>query len=143
MPRRSIVPIWFGIFVVLLVEMAQIAPPVGFNLFLLQGMTRCEITYIARVAMPFFWLMVLLVYLLPGIITWLRHLASLAAPKWQPQCPTNCCRAFGKTRPAPCMKPTRSRNGHQFNLLLDAQSNCSTRKDSNLKAECHLRDAKV
>ena len=72
--KAGIDPIWFGIFIVLVVEMAQITPPVGFNLFVLQGMTKREITYIARVAMPFFWLMVLavlLVYFFPGIVTWL------------------------------------------------------------------------
>ncbi len=74
--KAGIDPIWFGIFIVLVVEMAQITPPVGFNLFVLQGMTKREITYIARVAMPFFWLMmlaVLLVYFFPGIITWLPN----------------------------------------------------------------------
>ncbi len=72
--KAGIDPIWFGIFIVLVVEMAQITPPVGFNLFVLQGMTKREITYIARVAMPFFLLMVLavlLVYWFPGIVTWL------------------------------------------------------------------------
>ena len=72
--KAGIDPIWFGIFIVLVVEMAQITPPVGFNLFVLQGMTKREITYIAKVAMPFFWLMVvavLLIYFFPGIITWL------------------------------------------------------------------------
>ena len=67
-------PLWFGIFVVLVVEMAQITPPVGFNLFVLQGMTKKEITYLARHALPMFGLMVLavaLIYLLPGIVTWL------------------------------------------------------------------------
>jgi tripartite ATP-independent transporter DctM subunit len=66
--------IWFGIFVVLVVEMAQITPPVGFNLFVLQAMTKKEITYIARVTMPFFFLMVaavLLLWFFPGIATWL------------------------------------------------------------------------
>ena len=69
--------IWFGIFVVLVVEMAQITPPVGFNLFVLQGLTRREITWLARVSLPLFWLMlgfVLLVYLVPGIVTWLPSL---------------------------------------------------------------------
>ncbi len=56
--------IWFGIFIVLVVEMAQVTPPVGFNLFVLQGMTGKEITYIARVTMPYFGLMVLAVLLL-------------------------------------------------------------------------------
>jgi C4-dicarboxylate transporter DctM subunit len=66
--------IWFGIFIVVVVEMAQITPPVGFNLFVLQGMTGREITWIARVTMPFFFLMCLMVLLLwfvPQIATWL------------------------------------------------------------------------
>jgi C4-dicarboxylate transporter DctM subunit len=66
--------VWFGIFVVIVVEMAQITPPVGFNLFVLQGMTGKEITTIARVTLPFFLLMcgmVLLLWFMPGIATWL------------------------------------------------------------------------
>jgi C4-dicarboxylate transporter, DctM subunit len=66
--------LWFGIFIVLVVEMAQITPPVGFNLFVIQGMTKKQITWIAKVAMPLFFLMVfavLLIYWFPGIITWL------------------------------------------------------------------------
>jgi tripartite ATP-independent transporter DctM subunit len=66
--------IWFGIFIVVVVEMAQITPPVGFNLFVLQGMTGKEITYIARVTMPYFGLMVLALLLMwwfPHIVTWL------------------------------------------------------------------------
>jgi C4-dicarboxylate transporter, DctM subunit len=66
--------IWFGIFVVVVVEMAQITPPVGFNLFVLQGMTGREITWIAKVTLPFFLLMVLMVLILwsfPQIATWL------------------------------------------------------------------------
>jgi len=66
--------IWFGIFIVIVVEMAQITPPVGFNLFVLQGMTRKEITYIARVTLPFFFLMctmVLLLWFFPQMATWL------------------------------------------------------------------------
>ena len=66
--------IWFGIFIVIVVEMAQITPPVGFNLFVLQGMTGKELTWIARVAMPMFLLMCLaitLIYIFPGIVTWL------------------------------------------------------------------------
>jgi C4-dicarboxylate transporter, DctM subunit len=66
--------IWFGIFIVVVVEMAQVTPPVGFNLFVLQGMTGHQITYIARAAFPFFLLMVVMVALLvlfPGLATWL------------------------------------------------------------------------
>lgn len=67
-------PIWFGIFLVITVETAQITPPVGFNLFVLQSMTAKEITYIARVCAPYFGLMMLLLVVLwffPGLATWL------------------------------------------------------------------------
>ena len=67
-------PIWFGIFIVLVVEMAQITPPVGFNLFVLQGMTGKQLTWIARVTMPMFFMMCLalaIIYVFPGIVTWL------------------------------------------------------------------------
>ncbi len=70
--KAGIDPVWFGIFIVLVVEMAQITPPVGFNLFVLQGMTRREIGWIARVTLPFFFLMaaaVLLIYLFPQVVT--------------------------------------------------------------------------
>ncbi|TDO02969.1 MULTISPECIES: TRAP transporter large permease [Halomonas] len=66
--------IWFGIFLVIVVEMSQITPPVGFNLFVLQGMTGRNILSIAWAAMPFFFLMmfgVVLISLFPGIVTWL------------------------------------------------------------------------
>ncbi|HSX91317.1 MAG TPA: TRAP transporter large permease subunit [Hydrogenophaga sp.] len=66
--------IWFGIFIVLVVEMAQITPPVGFNLFVLQGLTQREVTWIARTALPLFVLMmaaVLLTYVVPGLALWL------------------------------------------------------------------------
>ncbi len=66
--------VWFGIFLVLVVEMAQITPPVGFNLFVLQGMTNKQLTWIARVSLPLFFLMVAaigLIYFFPAIVTWL------------------------------------------------------------------------
>ncbi|MBX3610885.1 MAG: TRAP transporter large permease subunit [Hydrogenophaga sp.] len=66
--------IWFGVFVVIVVEMAQITPPVGFNLFVLQGMTQRQITWIARACLPYFLLMVvavLVLYWFPGLVTWL------------------------------------------------------------------------
>ncbi len=64
--------IWFGIFIVLVVEMAQITPPVGFNLFVLQGMTGRQITWIARHALPMFILMiaaVLAIWVFPQLVT--------------------------------------------------------------------------
>lgn len=67
-------PLWFGIFLVITVETAQITPPVGFNLFVLQGMTGKEVTYLAKVCAPYFILMVLLLISLwyfPELATWL------------------------------------------------------------------------
>ena len=66
--------IWFGIFIVVVVEMAQVTPPIGFNLFVLQGMTNHEISYIAKTAVPMVALMVLMVVILvvwPELATWL------------------------------------------------------------------------
>jgi tripartite ATP-independent transporter DctM subunit len=77
--KAGIDPIWFGIFIVLVVEMAQITPPVGFNLFVLQGMTGKELTWIAKVTLPMFFLMcaaIALVYVFPGIVTWLPEQMS-------------------------------------------------------------------
>jgi len=61
--KAGIDPVWFGIFIVLVVEMAQITPPVGFNLFVLQGMTGKQLPYISRVSLPMFGLMLLAVLL--------------------------------------------------------------------------------
>jgi len=68
--------IWFGVFTVLTVEMAQITPPVGLNLFVLQGLTKRELTYIARTAAPFFGVMmaaVIATYFFPDIVLWLPN----------------------------------------------------------------------
>lgn len=65
-------PLWFGIYLVIVVEMSQITPPVGFNLFVIQGLTGRDIFSIARAALPFFFLLllgVLLITLFPGIVT--------------------------------------------------------------------------
>lgn len=66
--------IWFGIFVTVVIEMAQITPPIGFNLFVLQGMTNHQMDYIAKAALPMFGIMVLMVFVLiafPELATWL------------------------------------------------------------------------
>ena len=66
--------IWFGIFLVVVVEMAQITPPVGFNLFVLQGMANKDMGFIARSAFPLFMLMILaviLVVIFPEIALWM------------------------------------------------------------------------
>jgi len=53
--------VWFGVFLIIVIEMAQITPPVGFNLFVIQGLTRAKISRIALSALPFFLIMVALV----------------------------------------------------------------------------------
>lgn len=67
-------PIWFGIYIIIMIELAQITPPVGFNLFVLQGMSGQGILTIARAAIPFFLILILatvLVVVFPQIATWL------------------------------------------------------------------------
>jgi len=70
-------PIWFGIYLILMVELSQITPPVGFNLFVIQGLTDEPIMKIARYALPFFFLMVLttvIVTVFPKIALFLPEL---------------------------------------------------------------------
>ncbi|HKK84394.1 MAG TPA: TRAP transporter large permease subunit [Roseovarius sp.] len=72
--QAGIDPMWFGIFLVIVVEMSQITPPVGFNLFVLQSLTGRDILFVAMAALPFFLLMVLaliLISVFPGIVTYL------------------------------------------------------------------------
>lgn len=69
-------PLWFGIFLVVAIEMAQLTPPVGFNLFVIQGITSETMTRIARSVVPYFAVLLLLMALLiaaPGIALWLPH----------------------------------------------------------------------
>jgi tripartite ATP-independent transporter DctM subunit len=66
--------VWFGIFIILLVEIAEISPPLGFNLFVMQTMTGKEQTEVAYASLPFFAMLVVtvvLITLFPGIVTWL------------------------------------------------------------------------
>ena len=66
--------IWFGIYLVIVVEMAQITPPVGFNLFVLQGMAKKDMGFIARSAFPLFLLMIFAVIIIiafPQLALWL------------------------------------------------------------------------
>ena len=66
--------IWFGIFIVLLVEIAEVTPPVGFNLFVLQNMTGKDSNTIAKAAIPFFMCLVVCIVIItvfPGVVTFL------------------------------------------------------------------------
>ena len=70
-------PIWFGIFLVIMIELGLITPPIGFNLFVLQGITAKPIGFIARGAFPFFLLMLLsavIITAFPEIALWLPSL---------------------------------------------------------------------
>jgi TRAP-type C4-dicarboxylate transport system permease large subunit len=71
--------IWFGIYLVVVVEMSQITPPVGFNLFVLQGLTGRNILQVAKAALPFFFILVLGVVLLvafPELALWLPEMMA-------------------------------------------------------------------
>jgi TRAP-type C4-dicarboxylate transport system permease large subunit len=71
--------IWFGIFLVIVIEMAQITPPVGMNLFVIQGLTQEKMSRIAIATVPFFLIMVALVLLMalfPQTIAWLPTLIA-------------------------------------------------------------------
>jgi C4-dicarboxylate transporter, DctM subunit len=72
--KAGIDVIWFGIFLTVLVEMAQITPPVGFNLFVLQGMTKHNMFFLAKAAFPMFMMMVVMIFVLiyfPELATYL------------------------------------------------------------------------
>ncbi len=67
-------PVWFGVYLVIMVELGQVTPPIGFNLFVLQGLTGHPIGRVAFAALPFFALMcvgVAIVTVFPGIALWL------------------------------------------------------------------------
>ncbi|MGL4441422.1 MAG: TRAP transporter large permease [Bosea sp. (in: a-proteobacteria)] len=68
--------LWFGIFIVLVVEMAQITPPVGFNLYVLQSLAKKSMGYVALASLPFFvgmLFMVAIVFFVPDLVTWLPN----------------------------------------------------------------------
>jgi tripartite ATP-independent transporter DctM subunit len=76
--------VWFGVFIVLLVEIAQITPPVGFNLFVLQTMSGRDLGFLAMASLPFFMLMlvaIVIVTLFPALVTWLPDLLITAGAR--------------------------------------------------------------
>ncbi len=71
--------IWFGIFLVLVVEMSQITPPVGFNLFVIQALTGKDILYVAKAALPFFFIIasaIVIITMFPDLVLYLPKLMS-------------------------------------------------------------------
>ena len=71
--------LWFGVYLMIVVEMAQITPPIGFNLFVLQGMTGRDMAFISKASFPMFLVMCVFVAILvafPGLATWLPHILS-------------------------------------------------------------------
>jgi len=72
-------PLWFGIFLIVAVEMAMITPPVGINLFVIQGLTNASLGEVARAAFPYFLIMVAFTFLLvawPEMVTLLPDLVT-------------------------------------------------------------------
>lgn len=68
---QKIDPLWFGVYIVLVVEMAQITPPVGFNLFVLQNLTGRNIWTVTKATVPFFLLLclgIVLITVWPDIV---------------------------------------------------------------------------
>jgi len=77
--QSGIDPLWFGIYLVIVVEMSQITPPVGFNLFVIQGLTGIDILRVAKSALPFFLLLLLAIVAItamPSIVTFLPDLMT-------------------------------------------------------------------
>ena len=71
--------LWFGVYLMIVVEMAQITPPIGFNLFVLQGMTGKSIDFIAKASLPMFLVMCMFIIILvifPQLATWLPNLGK-------------------------------------------------------------------
>ncbi len=71
--------LWFGVYLMIVVEMAQITPPIGFNLFVLQGMTGKDIGFISKASFPMFLVMgvfILFLVAFPGLATWLPEVLS-------------------------------------------------------------------
>jgi len=71
--------IWFGIFLVLVVEMSQITPPVGFNLFVIQALTGKNIFYVAKAALPFFFMIaiaIVIITMFPSVVLYLPTLMT-------------------------------------------------------------------
>lgn len=71
--------LWFGVYLMIVVEMAQITPPIGFNLFVLQGMTGKDIGFISKASFPMFIVMgifIIFLVMFPGLATWLPELLS-------------------------------------------------------------------
>ncbi len=71
--------LWFGVYLMIVVEMAQITPPIGFNLFVLQGMTGKDMAFISRASLPMFCVMcvfIVILVLVPELATWLPEVLS-------------------------------------------------------------------
>jgi tripartite ATP-independent transporter DctM subunit len=71
--------LWFGVYLMIVVEMAQITPPIGFNLFVLQGMTGKDISFISKASFPMFCVMglfIIILFMFPGMATWLPEVLS-------------------------------------------------------------------
>ena len=74
--QAGVDPVWFGIFIVLLVQVAELTPPVGFPMFIMQMMTGRSLTYVSRAALPFFFLLLIgiaIIIVVPDLVTYLPN----------------------------------------------------------------------
>jgi TRAP-type C4-dicarboxylate transport system permease large subunit len=74
--QAGIDPVWFGIFIVLMVQVAELTPPVGFPMFVMQTFTGRSLLYVSQASLPFFFLLLLgtaLIVVFPGIVTYLPN----------------------------------------------------------------------
>ena len=72
--QAGVDPVWFGIYITLLVQVAELTPPVGFPMFVMQQMTGRSLAYVARASLPFFWLLLVgtaIIVVWPALVTWL------------------------------------------------------------------------
>jgi C4-dicarboxylate transporter, DctM subunit len=74
--QAGVDPVWFGIYIVLLVQVAELTPPVGFPMFIMQMMTGRSLTYVSRAALPFFFLLLVgtaIIIVFPDLVTYLPN----------------------------------------------------------------------
>jgi C4-dicarboxylate transporter DctM subunit len=74
--QAGVDPVWFGIYIVLLVQVAELTPPVGFPMFIMQMMTGRSLTYVSRAALPFFFLLLIgtvIIVVFPDLVTYLPN----------------------------------------------------------------------
>jgi C4-dicarboxylate transporter DctM subunit len=66
--------LWFGVFLVILMELSLLTPPVGLNLFVIKDVAKAPFSVVLRGAMPYWYILLLMLVILavfPQLVTWL------------------------------------------------------------------------